>query len=863
MNKKTFAAILSVLLVVIIASGGIIIYSLFPKKQESGPAAPDSGLINITQPVDKAEFAPADKTDALPDHMTGSILDAGDYTTPEDADAVLAGLGELAVNTVVIRATGAESDFSALKDAAEDKNARVILLTDPSAINDSFISAAKACMPAAIALEGFTDAAFFALTAQFPSSAIGAYATSAEDIPENAEFALGEVDGSMSSGDAKKIIDAYSARVRETNTPVFAVLRCDKYFTPDDGYTDDIYEQLRYVYNSSLMSGAVMYSPDEILTNPGGEAVSISGYYNGFNTSAMTALDLTAFEVNEEDDTLTVSGTGEKNFPAVVVSTAGGVKEQMIGGDGAFSFTVPLREGRNTVTVRHKNAVRTYRIDRAIDVLTAHEAENTGDGRTLLTATALTGSSVYAECGNKVWSLSSCGKADDEHTLYSAVIETPPGGEFIFTAVKNGIADTDEWGADVGAASPYDDRGLGRTGLMCQITVPQAEAAAEGSPVDSSDPLCTPQAKGSIGSVKDIVISSGKPMYIISSGMQVYASDAALIVGGFASGGGNVVSFHADSDGRDSTIRISASVPTFTRVEVAPQEYHTDKYGRDFAVNSFSPEYMDVAFYDVTGFVGTSYSETGANGLVRSAEWLTPEDDGRLVLRLNLRDGVKFSGYSLTVDETRSEYILRVFRAPGALSGAVIMLDPGHGGYSSTGAAWGDKSEKTATLAMALKLKGLLEARGATVIMTREVDRELSLEARTIQERRVCPDAFLSIHCDGADDKSARGATAYYFRSWSMPLAAAVNAELNELYSEDFYPTGYTATGPEYFPFMVTRVEECPSILVETGFITNKGDMKNLTSAQGQEKIAEAIADALGYYFAGNPAVIEGDYYTP
>ena len=62
---------------------------------------------------------------------------------------------------------------------------------------------------------------------------------------------------------------------------------------------------------------------------------------------------------------------------------------------------------------------------------------------------------------------------------------------------------------------------------------------------------------------------------------------------------------------------------------------------------------------------------------------------------------------------------------------------------------------------------------------------------------------------------------------------------------------------------MVTRVEECPSILGETGFITNEGDMKNLTSAQGQEKIATAIADALGYYFAGNPAVFEGDYYTP
>ncbi len=857
---------LSVLLAVIIASGGFIVYSLIPKKS-GGDAAPGADKIIVTQPVEKAVFAPADKFDALPDHMTGSVINADDYSDADSAASVLAGLGELNVNTVILRSPGGRNDFAALKEAAADKNAKVILLADPAGIDGSFVSAAKACRPDAIALDGFTEAAFYALSAEFPGSPIGAYVTAADDIPDLAEFALGEVDGSMTSGDAKKIIDAYSGKVRQTDTPVFAVLRCDKYFTPEDGYTDDIYEQLRYVYNSSLMSGAVMYSPDEILTNPGGEAVSISGYYNGFNTSAMTVLDLTEFFVNEDENTLTIKGTGEKKYPAAVISTAGGVMEQMIGKDGGFAFTVPLREGRNRITVRHKNAVRTYYIDRAIDVLAEHadRVQQNADGsrNTVLTASALTGSCVYAECGGKVWTLSACGKADEEHTLYSAVIETPPGGDFVFTAVKNGLYDADDFNSEVGAASPYDDRGLGRTGLMCRVTSGEAEAAAEGSPVDSSDPLCTPQVRGCIGTVKDVVISSGKPMYIISSGMQVYASDCALIVGGFASSGENTLSFRADSDGRDATVKISASVPTFTRVEVAPQDYHTDKHGRKYAVSGFSPEYMDVAFYDVTGFAGTSYSETGAGGLVKSAQWLPQEEDGRLIMRLYLRDGKRFGGYSLTVNESRSEYTLKVFCAPGALSGAVIMIDPGHGGYSSTGAAWGDRSEKNATLAMSLLLKGILESRGATVLMTRQTDRELSLEARTRQERNACPDAFLSIHCDGADDKSARGATAYYFRSWSMPLAAAVNAELNDLYAEDFYPDGYTATAPEYFPFMVTRVEECPSILVETGFITNEGDMKNLTSSQGQEKIATAIADALGYYFAGNPAVFEGDYYTP
>lgn len=847
--KTYLKYILSILLTVILICGGILVYSVItPVEDTDAPEKTNA----VTKAVSADRFAFADRFDLLPDNVSGARVNVDEYGDPESAAALLASLGEVNVNTVLAYSESGEGSFDAVTEAAAGRGAKVFFLVDSGNISPELPGKIQKASPAGIAIAGFTEEAYHEMLACSCGAPVGAYVTSAADIPESAEFAFGEINGDFASGSAARITDEYTAFVRAGGCPVYAVFRCDLYFTPEDGYTDDIWEQIRLVYNSSLMSGGIMYSPDEIAGNYGGEATAISGYYGNFNISSFTALEITGFDLSADHADLLLACRGEEGFPVSVISTAGGVAEQTPGKDGAASFTIPLRIGRNRITVRHKNALKTYYIDRVTDVLTAQGAANAGGQRTLLTATALTGSEVAARCGDMTVPLSVCGRADGEHMYYSAYTDLPAGADFVFTAVKNGIRDTGNGSPNgaAGTASPYDDHGAGRTGLMCSVNTGHAEAAVSGSDSDASDPLCTPQARGAYGNVSGIQISSGKPMYMISSGMQIYASDCTLIVDAFAADPGNTLSFTLDSDGRDSEVKIAAAIPTFTKVTVGPQEYFTDKFGRDRAVKSFAPEYLDVGFYDTYNYTGMTYSETGATGIISSAEWLESDQSGLAVLRLRLNPDEKFAGYSLTLDSESSVYSLKVFRAPPALAGAVVMIDPGHGGYSSTGAAYKNQvSEKDVTLAIGLKLKAILESRGAEVIMTRSADEEISLERRAELERTFAPDAFVSIHCDGSDYATVRGTATYYYRNHSYPLADAVNSSLSALYANTFYPGSYTANGATYFPFLVTRVEECPSVLIETGYITNEGDKNILTSADGQDKIAAATADGIEEYF--------------
>ena len=56
--------------------------------------------------------------------------------------------------------------------------------------------------------------------------------------------------------------------------------------------------------------------------------------------------------------------------------------------------------------------------------------------------------------------------------------------------------------------------------------------------------------------------------------------------------------------------------------------------------------------------------------------------------------------------------------------------------------------------------------------------------------------------------------------------------------------------GTRFFPYAVTRIEECPSVLVECGYLTNEGNMKILADETGQTLYATAIAQGIVNYFS-------------
>ena len=74
--------------------------------------------------------------------------------------------------------------------------------------------------------------------------------------------------------------------------------------------------------------------------------------------------------------------------------------------------------------------------------------------------------------------------------------------------------------------------------------------------------------------------------------------------------------------------------------------------------------------------------------------------------------------------------------------------------------------------------------------------------------------------------------------------------ELLSVYKSDIYAGSVElydeiADGTIFYPFSVTRVEECPSVLIEVGFMTNDDECRKLIDSENQRKFGQAIADGI------------------
>ena len=180
---------------------------------------------------------------------------------------------------------------------------------------------------------------------------------------------------------------------------------------------------------------------------------------------------------------------------------------------------------------------------------------------------------------------------------------------------------------------------------------------------------------------------------------------------------------------------------------------------------------------------------------------------------------------------------------PQGIEHAKIVIDPGHGG-DDPGAVvtFSEKHEADHTLTTALLLKKELENLGATVILTRESDKSVSLENRAQLSNREKANAFISLHFDSGPNSNASGTTGYYFTSTSANLAQTVNKYIARNLT-------LKSQGTKFQNFLVLRENKQPSILLELGYLNNPDDNKLIESTEYQENIAKSIASALKEYF--------------
>lgn len=191
-----------------------------------------------------------------------------------------------------------------------------------------------------------------------------------------------------------------------------------------------------------------------------------------------------------------------------------------------------------------------------------------------------------------------------------------------------------------------------------------------------------------------------------------------------------------------------------------------------------------------------------------------------------------------------SNYVLQGPQNTGDRRRGVIFVDAGHGG-KDVGAIGNGIQEKDVVLPISIKLGQALQGMGYTVYYTRTNDVEIDLEPRVAAAERANADVFVSVHANSLDSRSSdiNGVETFHSRN------STVGRELaSYVHSQIISGTGATDRRVKAAGFYVIARTSMPAILVETGFVTNPTEARNLSSPDYQKRMAEAIARGLDQF---------------
>lgn len=210
-------------------------------------------------------------------------------------------------------------------------------------------------------------------------------------------------------------------------------------------------------------------------------------------------------------------------------------------------------------------------------------------------------------------------------------------------------------------------------------------------------------------------------------------------------------------------------------------------------------------------------------------------------IRLNDGSTAYIAGWLVQSDDEHDNPVIK----GDELVGKVIVLDPGHGGNDNgaTGSYYATL-EKNINLEVAKLLRNKLEASGATVIMTRNDDRRLTLQERVDIAVNNKADLFVSIHHNTHPNTQTNGTIVFYYNKGnSSKLASLVQKEIVQA-------TQYNNLQARFGDYYVLRENPVVSILAEVGFLTNPDEELKLRSPQQQNLAAEGLYKGIMKYFA-------------
>jgi N-acetylmuramoyl-L-alanine amidase len=250
---------------------------------------------------------------------------------------------------------------------------------------------------------------------------------------------------------------------------------------------------------------------------------------------------------------------------------------------------------------------------------------------------------------------------------------------------------------------------------------------------------------------------------------------------------------------------------------------------------------------------------------------------------------------SAPINKAASRGLPRIY-GPADARLPLVVIDAGHGGHDpGTTSPHGGKREKDITLSIARGIRDELVKTGRVrVALTREGDSFIVLQDRYGIARKLKADLFMSIHADAAENQEARGGSVYTLSEVASDREAQrlasrenkadiingvnlggadvnvssilidltqretmnVSAGFAKLLLREAEPNlTLRGTAHRFASFIVLKAPDTPSVLFETGYLSNAEDAAFLGSADGQRKVARSVSSAVQAHFARRLAV--------
>ena len=611
----------------------------------------------------------------------------------------------------------------------------------------------------------------------------------------------------------------------------------------------------------------------------------------GDTTNTLTGTPATELSVTypEKTDFVTVEkalvlqGVSDPSEPVLVNGAA--VSQNA---DGSFSHTLQLQSGKNQITVTQKDKTLTYNVEYRYTVQRFEpETQTTFNcGATIqVELLARSGSTIKVTLSGTEIKMEAAtdqlgaGIAEGfvryvgKYKLPTNNTEDVNLGKITYTVTHNGVTET-YTSADVicqkagpilttdpSVTPSYGDYIDVGSGYIVEIITGTAETFNGKTNDDYSDPRNNYLPEGTVDYCRQDPVDGS--YMLMRCGYRVYISKANYPPPGNKT---TVVDCYRGTLPDHNEIGVSSlevvgnhTVLTLDCLwkapfyfDLAPQQYISPS-DRDFRVSRLTAEYVDITFCYATVFNGT-VTIPESNPLFKSAELTYNGAD--CTLRLYLKKTGAFYGWDAYYNEAGQLCFsfLNPAKATAAnnvygadLSGIVILLDVGHGGYDGGAEAQKpdgtkvDEAELNLNLANALKKE--LEKMGATVVMNRTDDASLTVDERIMYLKEVAPDLCIALHQNSISGyPNIGGGLINYFTPYSQKISQYMYEQTKEA---SIYSKLYLEWGLYY----VARQTACPVVLMENGYMTNAQDLANMLDENMLLVKAQSMARATAEYF--------------